>query len=90
MSGALPCFELLLNKLQQGEAVLRSDGTLLGLTPQEWAADIGWRAGEKAKAISETGTSRATVKVGERAMVSELEGILKDRFRSVTAPENDN
>ena len=58
MSGALPCFELLLNKLQQGEAVLRSDGTLLGLTPQEWAADIGWRAGDKAKEISETGTNR--------------------------------
>lgn len=82
MSGALPCFELLLNKLQQGEAVLRSDGTLLGLTPQEWAADIGWRAGEKAKAIAEAGTSRATLAVAERAMKSDLEGVLKDRFGS--------
>lgn len=90
MSGALPCFELLLNKLQQGEAVLSSDGTLLGLTPQEWAADIGWRAGEKAKAISERGTSRATLEAGERAMDSELEGILKDRFRSATEPATGN
>lgn len=82
MSGALPCFELILSKLQQGEAVLRSDGTILGLTPQEWAADIGWRAGEKAKAITEVGTSRATLAVAERAMKSDLEGVLKDRFGS--------
>lgn len=90
MSGALPYFELFLTKLQQGEAILRSDGTLLGLTPQEWAADIGWRAGEKAKAISEMGTSRSTLEVGERAMDTELEGILKDRFRSAISSATGN
>lgn len=90
MSGALPCFELILSKLQQGEAVLRSDGTMLGLTPQEWAADIGWRAGEKAKAITEVGTSRATLAVAERAMDSELEGVLKDRFDSAIGSETSN
>lgn len=78
-SGALPCFELLLTRLQNGEALLRADGTLLGLTPEEWAADIGWRAGEKAKAISEQGASQTNLQAAERVIDSELESILAGR-----------
>ena len=76
-SAALPFLELIQDKLAKGEVVFSAEGHLLGLTPQEWAADIGWKAGDKAKALA--GTTRPSLRVAERVFEQQIEAIFSAR-----------
>ena len=45
-------FETLLRSDASGERPVFDGEEILGLSPEEWAADLGWRTGEKAKELA--------------------------------------
>lgn len=73
MAASQKAFEHILDNHKKGEKDTFIGDTIMGLTPIEWAAEVGWDAGERAHTLAKQGTNRADMETAERAMKARLE-----------------
>lgn len=76
--------ETLIRYHLEGRSNLVSETAVLGLTPEEWAADLGMRAGEFAVDLLRNGTSREQLLVWKSARTERVLEILRERMDVVT------
>lgn len=88
-AAALAVFRGLLTLHRDGKTIEISDETILHLTPEEWAAEIAFDAGERAKNIATAGTSRENLIVAERVFQRALVERVTERLNAPVAPQSD-
>ena len=81
---------LRLGKDKQKRESFFSAEALMGLTPEEWAADIGLRAGEEAAKLIQEGTTRAELSFWREARKERMVELLSGRIEreALTRTEN--
>lgn len=76
--------ETLLRYNREGRADLISSERILNLSPEEWAADLGQRAAEKANAILAEGVAKEDLLRWRAARKERMTELLRDRFDELT------
>lgn len=79
--------ETLLRCQREGRADLITGERILNLSPEEWAADLGLRAADKAGAILAEGATKEDLLRWRAARAERLTELLRDRFNELTKPE---
>lgn len=69
---------------EAGSRVIIGD-QILTLTPEEWSADIAWRAGEKARELLLTGATKEDLLIWKEQVKERLGELLSDRIASKTS-----
>lgn len=83
-------FETLLQHHEAGERPIFEGEEILGLSPEEWATDLGWRVGEKAREMAARGTTLQELLEWKAARQERQAELLQDRFdRRLTARRQD-
>jgi hypothetical protein len=67
-AAVLPILKHILEDYRAKDITQYETGTLLGLRPEELAAEIAADAGDRARGITAIGASRSDIKTGERAL----------------------
>lgn len=80
---SLPVFEALLRHHHSAQRPLVEGEMILGLSPDEWAADVGARAGEVAKALIERGVTTEDLKMWRHNQGERLWELVEERARAV-------
>lgn len=78
--------ETLLRYQRESPTKIISDRSILNLSPEEWAADLGWRAGEKARELVREGVTKAELLLWKNWQNERAMEILRDRIDAITAP----
>lgn len=84
-AASLQAFQTILVEFQSQGSAIFSEGTILGLSPEEWAAEIGWDAGERAGAITSRGTSNDTLRIAD---ITPEQGLASSRLRAPLSDQN--
>lgn len=82
-------FETLLRHHSRGDRPIFVGEEILGLTPEEWAADAGVRVGEKARELASQGITRQELLEWSHASKERLGEILRDRMDRIRAEETE-
>lgn len=82
--------ETLIRYKLEGRSDLIGETSILGLTPEEWAADLGLRAGEFATELLRDGTSREQLMVWQHARTKRAWELLRDRTNAITSNSHPN
>ncbi|WP_457650337.1 helix-turn-helix domain-containing protein [Profundibacter sp.] len=88
-SASLPVFDALLRYHREGSRKIFSNEEILGLSIEEWAAQIGSEAGEIAKKLSEDGVTKEDLLVWKQARNDRLKEILNNRFERIKSHEHE-
>lgn len=83
---ALPVFDALLRYHREAVRPIFEGELILGLTPEEWAAEIGSRAGEEAKSQVASGMTKEDLLIWRQRRSDRLIELLQDRMRRMTTP----
>ncbi len=86
---ALSYFETLLRYHSRGDRAIFEGEEILRLTPEEWAADVGVRVGEKARELASQGITRQELLEWNHSSRERLGEILRDRMDRIRADETD-
>lgn len=78
-------FEAIYRYAKAGDRLLVEGECLLGLTPEEWATDLGHNVGDMAKNIARSGATREELLVSISASVDRLKELAHDRAARVVA-----
>lgn len=71
-AAALPVINLILSHHRENKPGLFTDQTIIDLTPEQWAAEIGWDAGERAMALAGRGVSQDSLQVAQKVIEKNL------------------
>lgn len=73
-------FETLLSHHENGDRLIFEGEEILGLSPEEWAADLGWRVGERAKELTAKGVTLRELLEWKASCQERQKEILQDRL----------
>ncbi len=88
-SASLPVFEALLRYHREGTKQIFSNEEILGLSVEEWSAQIGFDAGEIAKELSKEGVTKEDLLLWKHSQNDRLKEILNNRFERVKSHEKE-
>lgn len=77
-------FDALLRRQAEGAGQPRSE-EFYGMRPEEWAAEVGCRAGERAKSIPEARTTMEDLLVWREGLRDRLIELVRERAAEITA-----
>lgn len=83
---ALPVFDTLLRYHREGTRPIFEGELILGLAPEEWAAEIGSRAGDEAKSQIANGMTKEDLLMWRQRRADRLWELMQDRMRRMTSP----
>lgn len=69
----------------EGRTLISENGQLLGLDPEEWAADLAMRAAESAKNLAADGVTEQSLLTWRHQRLERIQELLSDRISHVTA-----
>lgn len=75
--------ETILHHHKIGQPDLLTGEKILNLTPEEWGADMGLRAGEKAKSLIEGGVTKAQLLEWRQSRQERILELLEDRVEAM-------
>mgnify|MGYP003381937475 CR=1 FL=1 len=76
--------ETLIRYHLEGKPAIIDTETILGLAPEEWASDLGMRAGEKAKELVAEGATMEDLLAWKHGTAERIAELLRDRVASIT------
>lgn len=76
--------ETLIKYHLEGKTALVDSNGVLGLAPEEWAADLGLRAGEKARELAASGMTKEALLLWRAASKDRLLELLKERVSGLS------
>lgn len=79
--------ETLLHHRREGRPDLITDERILNMSPEEWAADLGLRAAEKARALLTEGVTKEDLLRWRAARSERMTELLRDRFDELAKQE---
>lgn len=82
--------ETLLHYQEQGTDLFSASDRLLGLDPEEWAADLAMRAAEKAKGLAAEGVTDHALLTWRHQRLERLQELARNRIAQVTASATGN
>lgn len=82
--------ETLINYHLEGRNPIVSADSILNLAPEEWAADLGFRAGEKARELVAAGTTKEDLLTWRHLCLERIQELVRDRVTSLTASATGN
>lgn len=84
-AAALALFRAMLSLYRDGKTIEITDETILGMTPEEWAAEISTDAGERAGGLAAIGASRESLITAERVFQRALIERVTERLNAPVA-----
>lgn len=82
--------ETLIKYQIEGNSAVVTPGSIIGLEPEVWAADLASRAGEMARELAQSGTTKEDLLTWKYQRKARLEELFRDRVRAVTSPATGN
>lgn len=83
---ALPVFDALLRYHREAIRPIFEGELILGLAPEEWAAEIGSRAGEEAKSQVVSGMTKEDLLMWRQRRTDRMIELRHDRVQRITSP----
>lgn len=88
---SLQYFETIMNRAREAGSSMVEGEELLGLTPEEWASDLAFRVGERAKKLATEGVTREELLLRRAASNERTNELFRDRVaRKLPHPSEPN